>query len=561
MKMTKRLSSTDIDMEAKKVKTTPQDTKDALARIKASIIENDTKIDFGAAKSVIEGLLSPKTIDEFMGVYWEKQPMHVKREQSDYYGTAFTLEALRKIVSGNELSYGDDVDVFRYVKNEKEILNKDEPVTLENIENFLTKEKATIQFHQPQRYTDVLWNILEKLETFFGSLVAANAYITPSQAQGLAPHCDESETLVLQLEGSMEWNIYAPKVTLARDGTHDLNKEVLDEPKLTIELKTGDMLYIPRGYIHESINKTDSSSTRVEISTYMSNTWGDFMSLAVKKAIESALESKEDASFRKGLPVSYGTFLGTGKNLGKYMDIKTPETTTTSMELPRNEKDERVISFKQHIRKRLNNLVDHFDVDVVADSISSEFIAKRLPPFEFAPKSEFTAPTLQDEIILKFKEHVKVMFYAEDEDINATRFGYSTDDELTEDEDTEDEATEDEEMLSEDEKKPVEKETLNGEQQDEDDEDYVGTESTFIKIIHSLQNDRKTHMDESIAHQQPTSLKFPIQFACAITKLVNTTEYITVSELPGLDEETDKLRLAVALYDSDLVEIKPRLSR
>ena len=34
---------------------------------------------------------------------------------------------------------------------------------------------------------------MEKMETHFGSLVGANVYITPADAQGLAPHCDDVE--------------------------------------------------------------------------------------------------------------------------------------------------------------------------------------------------------------------------------------------------------------------------------------------------------------------------------------------------------------------------------
>ena len=33
------------------------------------------------------------------------------------------------------------------------------------------------------------------METYFGSLVGANVYITPADSQGLAPHCDDVEVL------------------------------------------------------------------------------------------------------------------------------------------------------------------------------------------------------------------------------------------------------------------------------------------------------------------------------------------------------------------------------
>ena len=40
---------------------------------------------------------------------------------------------------------------------------------------------------------DLLWRVLTHLETYFGCLVGSNVYITPSHAQGLAPHFDDVE--------------------------------------------------------------------------------------------------------------------------------------------------------------------------------------------------------------------------------------------------------------------------------------------------------------------------------------------------------------------------------
>jgi len=53
---------------------------------------------------------------------------------------------------------------------------------------YLTRVIITRTFIQ-----DGLWNLMEKMETHFGSLVGANVYITPADAQGLAPHCDDVE--------------------------------------------------------------------------------------------------------------------------------------------------------------------------------------------------------------------------------------------------------------------------------------------------------------------------------------------------------------------------------
>lgn len=63
--------------------------------------------------------------------------------------------------------------------------------------------KAVVQVHQPQRFSDTLWKLCAALEAQLGSLVGCNAYITPANAQGLAPHWDDVSIFVLQTSGTV----------------------------------------------------------------------------------------------------------------------------------------------------------------------------------------------------------------------------------------------------------------------------------------------------------------------------------------------------------------------
>ena len=46
------------------------------------------------------------------------------------------------------------------------------------------------------------------------AIVNANLYLTPAGAQGFNRHFDEMDVIVLQLHGSKEWHVYEPLVTL-----------------------------------------------------------------------------------------------------------------------------------------------------------------------------------------------------------------------------------------------------------------------------------------------------------------------------------------------------------
>jgi lysine-specific demethylase/histidyl-hydroxylase NO66 len=74
--------------------------------------------------------------------------------------------------------------------------------------------------------------------------------------QGFAPHWDDIEAFVLQLEGKKRWQVYAPRSeeeTLPRYSSRDLSTEELGEPVLDVTLEPGDLLYFPRGWVRLSV--------------------------------------------------------------------------------------------------------------------------------------------------------------------------------------------------------------------------------------------------------------------------------------------------------------------
>ena len=46
-----------------------------------------------------------------------------------------------------------------------------------------------------------------RLESFVGT----NMYLTPPGTQGFAPHYDDVEVFILQLEGKKHWRVYEPR--------------------------------------------------------------------------------------------------------------------------------------------------------------------------------------------------------------------------------------------------------------------------------------------------------------------------------------------------------------
>ena len=92
-----------------------------------------------------------------------------------------------------------------------------------------------------------------QLEDAFGLGVQANSYYTPRGSQGFAVHHDTHDVLVLQVAGEKRWLLYNPLLELPlkhQRYSRSLGDE--GEPTDDIILRAGDMLYLPRGWLHQA---------------------------------------------------------------------------------------------------------------------------------------------------------------------------------------------------------------------------------------------------------------------------------------------------------------------
>lgn len=95
-----------------------------------------------------------------------------------------------------------------------------------------------------------------------------NAYLTPPEAQAVAPHADDRDVMVLQTAGKKKWKVYRDPptpfpFTLEQVGKYDEcpvpDALLAAPPLLEVTLEPGDILYLPRGYVHEAFTGQDPS--------------------------------------------------------------------------------------------------------------------------------------------------------------------------------------------------------------------------------------------------------------------------------------------------------------
>ncbi|UJA20461.1 cupin [Thermoleophilia bacterium SCSIO 60948] len=104
-----------------------------------------------------------------------------------------------------------------------------------------------------------------RLADELGHPAQINAYITPPQNQGFAPHHDVHDVFVLQIAGRKRWTVHPPVVTdpLSNQPFDAYKAQIADrvpeEPAIDTVLEPGDALYLPRGTVHSAVAQGDVS--------------------------------------------------------------------------------------------------------------------------------------------------------------------------------------------------------------------------------------------------------------------------------------------------------------
>lgn len=122
----------------------------------------------------------------------------------------------------------------------------------------LVRDGSTLVLQGLHRLWPPLIDFTSELAADLGHPVQVNAYITPAQSQGFAPHYDVHDVFVLQVAGRKRWQIREPVRELPwRDEPWEQSRSQVEAraqepPAIDAVLEPGDALYLPRGWIHSA---------------------------------------------------------------------------------------------------------------------------------------------------------------------------------------------------------------------------------------------------------------------------------------------------------------------
>jgi hypothetical protein len=328
-------------------------------------------------------LLLSVPVDEFFATYWERHPLLNKREGSGKsLESLFSDEYLKQLVTREKLSYGTNMTFAKYEAGARKS-KPHEPGSVATAAEVSRsfKQGFTIQFYQPQRFSDPLYLINASFESLFGSLAGASAYLTPANSQGLAPHYDDVEVFILQTQGRKKWRLWRGDLELPETCSNDIDRANLPTEYSEFILEAGDLLYFPRGTIHEAIS-LDEFSTHVTISVYQKTNYRSIVERALPSLLEAAVST--NVEWRRGLPIrlqdDVGTYAGSllaggGLSVGIYS------------------------SRREQLRSKLRQLIHSLGdaltdriMDAAADELTFDFVRDRLPPPDSQSFSAGQAP-------------------------------------------------------------------------------------------------------------------------------------------------------------------------
>ena len=266
-----------------------------------------------ASEFDFERLISPYTTDQFFSDYWEAKPLSISGRQADYYATLLSGSDIDYILSTSFLLDRSQVELLGTIDN-PELLGKDYVSAAYQA----YRQGASFRIRGINRHWKALWLLCRHIEEVFAFPVGANLYCTPKNSHGLDRHYDRHDTVILQIAGSKHWALYSSPEKLPLEHVPLLGFEKLgdatqyrgapvvgdvvaqtagEEPIDEFVMEPGDLLYLPRGFVHEARTSEDIS-VHVTIGIH-ALTWLDLIAVSLGQF------GHKDPRFRKALPVGF----------------------------------------------------------------------------------------------------------------------------------------------------------------------------------------------------------------------------------------------------------------
>jgi len=246
---------------------------------------------------VLARLLAPVSVDDFLTRYWERTHLHISANDRAPSEPLVTLAEVDAVLTGRPHHHPDLqlVDAARTVEVDEYARDDDSIDPVRAVKRFAAG--ATIVLNRLDEQAPRVRELLASLETELGIHVQANMYLTPRGAQGFPIHYDNHDVVIVQCEGRKRWRLYeSPKVLPMRGERFEAAVTKPGAKTDEFVMETGDVLYVPRGLMHDAVAEGDDLSLHVTIGFHAVR-WSEVLLEAIARA------AIDDIELREGIPL------------------------------------------------------------------------------------------------------------------------------------------------------------------------------------------------------------------------------------------------------------------
>jgi bifunctional lysine-specific demethylase and histidyl-hydroxylase NO66 len=287
--------------------------------------------------SDLRQLLGPVPVQCFVDEHWGRYPLHVRHGDADFYEELISLDDVEELLGRAGALPSEHVQTVsrrpgppdpppQALSEITQRMLAGDSLRIRRLETLLDPASPAIRLSRA---------IEMELQHPLGSLTC---YASPAHAVGLGPHHDADEIFSLQVSGTKHWSVYG-RAEREEPTIYDRAPGAVVQE---IELRAGDLLYIPHGWVHDVTSDGPALSLTIVIEP--------FRAYRVLDLLVECLRA--DPAMQAALPAC--AILGQDQPLLLAHDVES-------------------------VARIVRSALDRLDPGVVADHLAAELLTRMMP--------------------------------------------------------------------------------------------------------------------------------------------------------------------------------------